>query len=318
MSPTFEARNLRRHYSIRRSFLGGRDVLKALDGVSFVLGKGQTLAVVGESGCGKTTLAKQVALVDPPTAGHLFLGGEDVVLTSDPASPRRKIQIVFQNALEALNPRQTVGASIAEPLAINTMLSRTERRERAQAMMVRVGLQPEHYGRYPHMFSGGQRQRIDIARALTLRPLVVVADEPVSALDLSVQAQILNLLMDLRDEFALSYVFISHDLGVVRHIADDAMVMYAGRAVEQGTAYTVLSEPRHPYTRALLEATPRADRLRRRDRPPLVGEVPSIPPPGCAFHTRCPYVDDVCRRQRPEPRAFEGRDVACHHLERVG
>ena len=232
MSAVLEARDLSRHFSMRRGLLGRRQVLKALDGVSFSLDRGQTLAVVGESGCGKTTLAKRLALVDLPPAGHLFIDGEDTALAADPRITRRKVQIVFQNPLEALNPRQTVGASIAEPLAINTMSPRPERRARVHEMMARVGLKPEHHGRYPHMFSGGQRQRVAIARALMLRPKVVVADEPVSALDLSVQAQILNLLMDLRDDFALSYVFISHDLGVVRHIADDVMVMYAGRAVE--------------------------------------------------------------------------------------
>lgn len=275
MTAVMEARNLSRHYPVRQGLLGATATLKALDGVSFRLAAGRTLAVVGESGCGKTTLARQLALVETPTAGTLFIAGEDAAGGS--RRLRRKVQMIFQNPFEALNPRRTVAASVAEPLRVNTSLSRAEWAELVAAMMARVGLAPEHRGRYPHMFSGGQRQRIAIARALMLNPAVVVADEPVSALDLSIQAQVLNLMMALRDEFGLAYVFISHDLGVVGHIADTVMVMYLGRAVEQGSARAVLKTPRHPYTRALLAARPG----RRRGAAPLAGEPPSplAPPP---------------------------------------
>jgi dipeptide transport system ATP-binding protein len=212
-----------------------------------------------------------------------------------------------------------VGAILAEPLVINTDLGRAARREAALAMMARVGLGPDHIDRYPHMFSGGQRQRIAIARALMLNPAVIVADEPVSALDVSIQAQVLNLLQDLQREFAVAYLFISHALGVVRHVADDVMVMYLGRAVEQGPAPAIFEAPRHPYTRALLSATPRVAPGRQRQRMKLEGELPSPlhPPAGCAFHTRCPYATDRCVAERPEPRPVDGRLVACHHAEAI-
>jgi dipeptide transport system ATP-binding protein len=276
--------------------------------------------VVGESGCGKSTLGRVVALIEPPTSGALVLDGTPAATADRGARTRlrRTVQVVFQDPYGSLNPRQKVGATIAEPLEINTDLGRREREAVAREMMERVGLRPEHYGRYPHMFSGGQRQRIAIARALVLRPKLVVADEPVSALDVSIQAQVLNLLMDLQDELGLAYLFISHDLSVVRHIANDLLVMYLGTAVEQGRKEPIFEQPLHPYTQALLASTPSTELGRKHRRIPLSGELPSPlnPPRGCPFSTRCPYVTDRCRLERPKLRSLAGRQVACHYAER--
>lgn len=314
-----EARNLARYYKVRSGLFGAAATLKALDEVSFLLNTSKTLAVVGESGCGKSTLARQLTLIERPTAGDLYIEGNAVstATTSEIRSTRRKVQMIFQDPFGSLNPRKKVGTILEEPLVVNTSQSRTERAARSRDMMARVGLRPEHYSRYPHMFSGGQRQRIAVARALMLNPCVVVADEPVSALDVSIQAQVLNLLMDLQDEFQLAYVFISHDLSVVRHIADDVMVMYLGRPVEQGAAHAIFTAPQHPYTRALMASTPHVDPRQRRERVPLRGELPSplSPPPGCAFNTRCPHATDECRQRRPALREVDGRQVACHHAE---
>jgi dipeptide transport system ATP-binding protein len=316
-----EARNLSRYYRVRSGLFGSVATLKALDGVSFSLDTAKTLAVVGESGCGKSTLARQLTLIEKPTSGDLFIEGNAVstATTSEIRSTRRKVQMIFQDPFGSLNPRKKVGTILEEPLVVNTAHSRAERAERSRDMMARVGLRPEHYSRYPHMFSGGQRQRIAVARALMLNPSVVVADEPVSALDVSIQAQVLNLLMDLQNEFRLAYVFISHDLSVVRHIADEIVVMYLGRPVEQGVAQAIFAAPRHPYTRALIASTPHVDPRQRRSRVPLRGELPSPlnPPPGCAFSTRCPHATEECRRQRPVPREVDGRQVACHHAENL-
>ena len=321
-APVLQAEELARHYQLRRPPLQAKQTLRALDGVSFALGPRRTLAVVGESGCGKSTLARQVTMIERPTAGRLWIDGIDAVGADARARRRlrRSVQIVFQDPFGSLNPRKKVGAIIEEPLRINTRAGAAERAAMARATMDKVGLRPEHYGRYPHMFSGGQRQRIAIARALMLRPLVVVADEPVSALDVSIQAQVLNLMMDLQEEFGLAYLFISHDLSVVRHIADEVMVMYLGRVVEQGAAQAIFTSPRHPYTRALLASTPQVDPARRTRRQPLTGELPSplAVPPGCAFHGRCPHASELCREVRPELRALEGRLVACHHAEGIG
>jgi dipeptide transport system ATP-binding protein len=256
-----EGRNLVRDYHVSGGILRKGRTVHAVKGVSFSVEQGKTLAIVGESGCGKSTLARIITLIDAPTAGELFIDGNKVDVAKDGLTKemRRKVQIVFQNPYGSLNPRQKIGDVLAEPLKINTDMPASERRDRAMAMLKKVGLGPEHFHRYPHMFSGGQRQRIAIARALMLNPSLLVLDEPVSALDLSVQAQVLNLLADLQDEFHLTYVFISHDLSVVRYIADDVMVMYFGEAVEYGSRDEVFSNPQHSYTKTLFAATPRAD-----------------------------------------------------------
>jgi dipeptide transport system ATP-binding protein len=260
-TPMLEIRDIKRDYRVPQGLFKQDKIVHAVKGVSFKLDKGKTLAIVGESGCGKSTLARILTFIDEPTSGDLLIDGQKVDtrpghLTAD---MRQKVQIVFQNPYGSLNPRQKIGDVLGEPLLINTKMSAAERRERATEMLVKVGLGPEHYNRYPHMFSGGQRQRIAIARALMLNPKLLVLDEPVSALDLSVQAQVLNLLADLQEEFGLTYVFISHDLSVVRYIADEVMVMYYGEAVEYGSRDAVFSDPQHEYTRTLFAATPRAD-----------------------------------------------------------
>lgn len=245
------ADQLAKHYAVRRGMFG-HGTVKALNGVSFSLARGKTLAVVGESGCGKSTLARQLTMIEPPSAGHLSIDGRDVAGADREtvAALRRRVQMVFQNPFASLNPRKTVEQTLAEPLAINTRLTAAERAQRIAQIMRTVGLRPEHAKRYPHMFSGGQRQRVAIARAMILDPQIVVADEPVSALDVSIQAQILNLFMDLQEQFKTSYVFISHNLSVVEHIADDVMVMYFGSVAELGDKKTIYARPRHPYTRA--------------------------------------------------------------------
>jgi dipeptide transport system ATP-binding protein len=324
VAPVVEAVDLARHYQVRQGLFAGNATLKALRGTSFSMPAGRTLAVVGESGCGKSTLARLVTLIERPTSGILRLDGIDAGTAGKAAlrELRRKVQIVFQDPYGSLNPRKKVGAILEESLAINTAMSAGERANAAREMMDRVGLRPEFYDRYPHMFSGGQRQRIAIARALMLRPRLIVLDEPVSALDVSIQAQVLNLLVDLQEEFNLTYLFISHDLGVVRHFADEVMVMYLGRAVEQGPREAIFSSPRHPYTRALLSSTPVTDPQRRGERIKLVGELPSPinPPPGCAFHPRCSHANERCRAEFPESIDFGDRLVACHGVEegRIG
>ena len=319
--PILVARDLARFYPVRRGAFRKPATVKALNGVSFELYRGRTLAVVGESGCGKSTLARLVTMIEKPTSGSLEIEGHDIATAGkrDVEDLREEVQIVFQDPYGSLNPRRKVGDILGEPLAINRAMSRTERREAARAMIEKVGLRPEHIDRYPHMFSGGQRQRIAVGRALMLNPKIVVADEPVSALDISIQAQVLNLLSDLQQEFQLAYLFISHDLSVVRHIADDIMVMYLGRPVEQGEGAVVFAEPRHPYTRALMAATPRVDPRQRAERVMLKGELPSPlnPPSGCAFHTRCPFATSLCSAERPELRPVAGRLVACHHAEHL-
>ena len=306
-----EALDVVRHYPA-----GGRKTLRAVDGVSFQLDSGSTLAVVGESGCGKSTLARLSALQEVPTAGLIR------VMDQAAEGPARRTlqlqnQMVFQNPYASLNPRRTIGEALIEPLTINRRGTGPERAAEARRMLDRVGLRPEAFDRYPHQFSGGQRQRIAIARALMLRPAVVTADEPVSALDVSVQAQVLNLLRDLQDELGIAYLFISHDISVVRHMARDVLVMYAGRPAEQGSRDAVLNHPRHPYTRLLLASTPFVDPARRQSAAVVRGEPPSPiePIPGCAFASRCPYVTDRCRVERPALREVEGRLTACHHAE---
>ena len=261
MTPVLEAKNLKRDYHIPGSMFKAGKTVHAVKGVSFKVEEGKTLAIVGESGCGKSTLARMVTMIDPITDGELLIDGRKVDIAKEPLTSemRSKVQIVFQNPYGSLNPRKKIGDILTEPLVINTKVPADERRDRAMAILKKVGLEEKHYGRYPHMFSGGQRQRVAIARALMLNPRLLVLDEPVSALDLSVQAQVLNLLADLQDEFKLTYVFISHDLSVVRHIANDVMVMYFGEAVEYGSRDQVFEDPQHSYTKTLFAATPRVD-----------------------------------------------------------
>jgi dipeptide transport system ATP-binding protein len=317
-----EAQGLRRTYSIRRGLLREPATLQAVGDISFRIEAGRTLGVVGESGCGKSTLARLVTMIEKPSAGSLHLGGVDAV--APPASKaegqrlRRMVQLVFQNPFGSLNPRHKIGRILETPLAIHQSLSPSERSERSQAMLARVGLRPEHADRYAHMFSGGQRQRIAIARALMLDPALVVADEPVSALDVSVQAQVLNLLTDLQHDTGVAYLFISHDLGVVKHIAHDVMVMYLGLVMEHASKPRLFGRPLHPYTRALLGSTPGLVRPPGVERVVLQGELPSPlnPPAGCVFSTRCPHADARCRAERPPLRALADARVACHHAER--
>jgi len=316
MPPILTATELARHYEIPRGSFRKPAILKALRGASFTLSPGRTLAVVGESGCGKSTLARLVTLIEEPTSGDLIVDNDNIK-NADSAERRRiqrKIQIIFQDPYGSLNPRQKIGRALEEPLLVNTRQSAKERQQAAFAMLEQVGLRPEHYDRYPHMFSGGQRQRIAVGRALMLQPEILVLDEPVSALDVSIQAQILNLLADLQDEYNLAYLFISHDLSVVHHIADEVMVMYLGSPVEYSNRQELFSQPRHPYTRALLSATPVADPFRKKERIMLRGELPSPinPPTGCPFHPRCPEVMAICRTTAPELRDIGPCRVACH------
>jgi len=315
-SPLLEAQDLTRHYKVGQGLLRPKATVKALDGVSFTLQPRQTLAVVGESGCGKSTLARQLTLIEPPTSGALRLSGQDAASADKTQlkALRQQVQMVFQNPFTSLNPRKSIEATLDEPLLINTGLSKAERRERIEALVAKVGLRPEFLRRYPHMFSGGQRQRVAIARAMILNPKIVVADEPVSALDVSIQAQILNLFMDLQAEFGTGYVFISHNLSVVEHVADALMVMYLGRAVEIGPKATIFAQPLHPYTRALMSATPALRAADRRERIRISGELPSPlnPPSGCAFHKRCPLAQARCGEEQPLLHEVDGRQVACH------
>ena len=316
------ARDLRQVYAISNGFMRKPDALQAVSGVSFSIAAGKTLAIVGESGCGKSTLARMVSLIESPTSGELQIGDVNAITSSahDKQMLRQKVQLVFQNPYGSLNPRKRIGQILEAPLEITTSLTRAQRTEQARAMLALVGLRPEHYDRYPHMFSGGQRQRIAIARALMLNPSLVVADEPVSALDVSIQAQVLNLLADLQRDRGLAYLFISHDLGVVRHIAHDVMVMYLGHTVEHGPKETLFAKPLHPYTQALLGSTPGlAGHGRAAQRVVLKGELPSPlnPPVGCVFSTRCPHATNQCRSERPPLQTLHGREVACFEAERL-
>ena len=316
MTAVLVAEDLHRHYEVRRGLFASPGTVKALAGVSFAVEPGRTLAVVGESGCGKSTLARLLTMIEPPTQGRLLIDGADVA-SADAArrtALRRAVQIVFQNPYGSLNPRQTVGQALMEPLLANGEGDAASREAAARAMLRQVGLRDEHFGRWPHMFSGGQRQRIAIGRALMLKPRVLVLDEPVSALDVSIRAQVLNLLVELQQAMGVAYVFISHDLSVVRHMADEVMVMYLGRAVEQGPRAAIFDDPRHPYTQALLSATPTVDAKARRQRIILQGELPSplAPPTGCAFHARCPVAQPRCSSEQPQlTTSPDGRRVAC-------
>ncbi|WP_201596958.1 peptide ABC transporter ATP-binding protein [Psychrobacter vallis] len=314
-----KADNLHKHYPVSQGLGKAKAYVKALNGISFELEAGKTLAVVGESGCGKSTLARQLTLIESPTEGQLFINDEGTTDYSRKALKdlRTEIQMVFQNPYGSLNPRHTIGYQLTEPLDIHTKLSKDEKRDKINEMMRNVGLRPEHSGRFPHMFSGGQRQRIALARAMMLNPKIVVADEPTSALDVSIQAQVLNLFMDLQDEYHTAYVFISHNLSVVRHVADDVMVMYLGQAVEHGPKEAIYNAPKHPYTIALLAAAPTVNG--HKNDLTLHGELPSPlnPPSGCALHKRCPYAKPQCSEIEPQLREWDGRLVACLRLEEI-
>ena len=319
-APLLDAISLKKYYPVKQGMFKAPKMVKAVDGVSFTLERGKTLAVVGESGCGKSTLGRMLTMIEHPTKGELFYNGQNFLVNDKATSTlrRQKIQIVFQNPYSSLNPRKKVGEILEEPLIINTSLSSKARKEKVLAMMAKVGLKPEFYDRYPHMFSGGQRQQIAIARGLMLNPDIVVADEPVSALDVSVRAQVLNLMMDLQEELGLSYVFISHDLSVVKHIADEVMVMYLGRCVEQGDVNQIFENPKHPYTQALLSATPKLDQAEKGERIKLTGELPSPlkPPKGCAFHARCWKATERCKVEQPALTPYaDTRKIACFMVE---
>ena len=315
-----KARDLHKYYSIKSGYLQPSKSLKALAGASFELYAGKTLAVVGESGCGKSTLARLLTMIEKPTSGQLSIDGIDVAITTDKSIKkqlRQSIQMVFQDPFGSLNPRQKIGNIIQEPLIINTDLSTNERHQKVLEMMELVGLRKEHFQRYPHMFSGGQRQRVAIARALILKPKVVVLDEPVSALDVSIQAQVINLLIELQQELGLAYVFISHDLSVVRHIADEILVMYLGKPVEQGPSEVIFNNPKHPYTQALLSATPSTNINTKRQRIKLIGELPSPinPPTGCAFNPRCQHAHKSCKISEPIMETYGESQAACLALD---
>ncbi len=300
-APVMQAAALQRHYEVSGGFLRKSRLLKAVAGLDFEVTPGKTLAVVGESGCGKSTLARMVAMIEEPTTGTLMLDGKPVVREAW-ADLRQSVQIVFQDPYGSLNPRQRIGTILMEPLVINRKsMGKSEREVKAREMLRLVGLRPEHFDRYPHMFSGGQRQRIAVARALMLDPKVLVLDEPVSALDLSIQSAILNLMLELQVRLQLAYLFISHDLSVVRHVADEVIVMYLGRAVEKASKEALFSAPRHPYTVALLSATPQADPASVKHRIKLKGELPSplAVPDGCPFAPRCWKAQDKCRAELP-------------------
>jgi dipeptide transport system ATP-binding protein len=310
-----EVENLARHYEISTGWFKPKATVKALNGVSFKLAAGKTLAVVGESGCGKSTLARQLTLIESPSSGSIVLDGVAVntATAAEIKAMRSKVQMVFQNPYGSLNPRQKIGDQLAEPLLMNTPLTAPERKARVLEMMKIVGLRAEHYHRYPHMFSGGQRQRIAIARAMMLHPKIVIADEPTSALDVSIQAQVLNLFMDLQQELKTAYVFISHNLSVVEHVADEVMVMYLGQVVEMASKADLFANPKHPYTKVLLSATPSLFEEDRKINIAIKGELPSPlnPPSGCAFHKRCPYAVARCQTETPVLRELDGHQVAC-------
>jgi oligopeptide transport system ATP-binding protein len=317
-----EVTDLEMHFPIKSGILIDREVgrVRAVDGVNLTVKEGETLGLVGESGCGKSTLCRAILQLLRPTAGSVRFDGKEMVglKRREMQSLRRQMQIIFQDPYASLNPRHRVGQIIGDPLRLHGIASGEELKRNVRGLLERVGLGPEHYNRYPHEFSGGQRQRIGIARALALRPRLIIADEPVSALDVSIQAQIINLLEDLQDEFNLTYIFVAHDLGVIRHVSDRIAVMYLGKIVEIGPADEVYSDPIHPYTLSLLSALPIPDPRVNAAREPLVleGDLPSPanPPAACRFHTRCPYATEICSEVEPElVHHGNGHWAACHH-----
>ena len=319
VDPLVKTDRLKKHYPVRWSFFGRAIVhVKAVDGVSLTVNRGETLSVVGESGCGKSTLGRCILNLEEPTDGTVYFEGRNLQAyrRAKMRQMRRHMQMIFQDPYASLNPRKKVSRIVGDVFDIHDMLSKPERQQRVQELLDIVGLSEEHAQRYPHEFSGGQRQRIGVARALALNPKLVVADEPVSALDVSVQAQILNLLIELQSQFDLTYLFISHDLSVVRHISDRVAVMYLGRIVELGSCRELFRQPLHPYTEALISAVPITDRKKRRQRIILAGDVPSPlnPPRGCRFNPRCRYRQSRCTEQEPQLREINtGRWAACYY-----
>ncbi len=313
MSPLLSVSELKVHFPDRQG------LVRAVDNVSLEVGTAETVGLVGESGCGKTTLGKAILRLVKPTAGSIRLSGTEIAdMSRALLRPlRREMQMIFQDPQASLNPRQTVASIIEEPMIVHNIGTRTERREKVAWLMAKVGMRPDASGRYPHEFSGGQRQRIGIARALALNPKLIVCDEPVSALDVSVRAQVINLLEDLKREFELSYLFISHDLSVVEHVSDRIAVMYLGRIVETAEGNSLWKRPLHPYTQALISAVPVPDPTAMSRRVVLQGDLPSPLnlPTGCRFHTRCPYATELCRQSEPQLRRVDGtHQMACHYL----
>ncbi|MEI7943905.1 MAG: dipeptide ABC transporter ATP-binding protein [Actinomycetes bacterium] len=323
MTPIVKVENLTKHFPIKKNALARRAAgnVKAVDGISFEIAPGETLGMVGESGCGKTTAGRTIIKLYEPTGGKIFFEGEDITKVSPAAmrSYRSKMQIIFQDPFSSLNPRHTIGRIIAAPFEIQNITPEGGVKRAVQTLMERVGLNPEHYNRFPHEFSGGQRQRIGIARSIALKPKFIVADEPVSALDVSIQAQIINLLDDLQTEFGMSFLFIAHDLSVVQHISDRVAVMYLGKIMEIAPTTDLYAAPHHPYTKALLSAVPVPDpnTERTRERILLHGDLPSPmnPPSGCVFNTRCWKAQDRCRIDEPELLQIGASSVACHFPE---
>jgi oligopeptide/dipeptide ABC transporter ATP-binding protein len=330
-TPLLEVTDLHKHYPVRGGIFGRTQaVVRAVAGVSLQVMPGQTLGLVGESGCGKSTLGRTLMRLEEPTSGTVRFDGQDLsnAKGAELFRLRREIQMVFQDPYSSINPRMTVGEIVREPLLVHGIGSKAEQIERVRSLLETVGLVGDMSARYPNEFSGGQRQRIGVARALALNPRLVIADEPVSALDVSVQSQVLNLMVRLQKERGLSYIFISHDLSVVEHVSDVVAIMYLGRIVEQGPVDRIFGQPAHPYTRALMQAIPSVDPRRRRERVPLQGETPSPvdAPPGCAFSSRCPHVTDECRQVQPtlvptgpaEQAAGRSHLVACIRVDQIG
>tara|TARA_B100001765_G_scaffold209951_1_gene170716 strand:- start:617 stop:1639 length:1023 start_codon:yes stop_codon:yes gene_type:complete len=322
-----EIKNLKKYYPITAGiFQRVIGHIKAVDDVSFVIPRGKTVGLVGESGCGKTTISKCILRAVDPTSGEIHLNTEDGtnnvadMREKDLRPLRREMQMIFQDPFSSLNPRMNLFDIVSEPLLLNGIKSRVERQDRVEELLSKVGLRPEYMVRFPHAFSGGQRQRIGIARALALNPSLIVCDEPVSGLDVSVQAQVINLLMDLQDELGLSYLFVSHDLSIVRQISDSIQVMYLGRLVENGTPDEIFSSPKHPYTEALISAVPQADPDVAKNHQTLIGEIPnpSNPPDGCYFHPRCAYATDECKKTNPGLTVDKsGRSFSCHNAKDI-
>ena len=319
-APILQARGLSRQFIVNKPLFGAPSVVQAVNGVDLEIAEGETFAIVGESGCGKSTLARLLSYLITASEGSVIYQGRDISALSgaELRDLRREMQFIFQDPFSSLNPRMTVGALIREPLRIHKIGTADEQRAKVAELLRKVGLRPEHADRYPHEFSGGQRQRIGIARALATGPRVVIGDEPVSALDVSIQAQVVNILEDLKDEFGLTLIIIAHDLAVIRHIADRVAVMYLGEIVELGDAAEIFAAPAHPYTEALLSAIPIPATGARKVQIKIDGDPPNpmSPPPGCRFHTRCPYAEDRCRTDRPVLRERgQGRQVSCHLAE---